>query len=88
MSVSKLSSKNRISLPADVVQAAQLRLKDEIAWTVDKTGQILGRKLSTAADAVGKLVRDARSGRLYWSGNITDEAAEDAALNANLSRHD
>lgn len=88
MSTSILTTKNRISLPADIVEAARLKLHDEIAWTVDQTGQIHGCKLSPAPTAAGKLVRDARTGRLYWAGNITAEEAEWAALNANLPRDD
>jgi bifunctional DNA-binding transcriptional regulator/antitoxin component of YhaV-PrlF toxin-antitoxin module len=88
MSVSILSSKNRICLPAEIVKAAQLRQNDEIAWTVDQAGQILGRKLSPAPAAAGKLVRDAKTGLLYWAGKITAEEAEWAALNANLPRDD
>ena len=88
VSTSILTSKNRISLPANVVAAAGLRPNDEIAWTVDQAGQIRGRKLSPAPPAAGKLVRDARTGRLYWAGNFTDEELEWAALNANLPRDD
>src|ERR1019366_5015981 len=88
VSTSILTTKNRISLPADVVEAARLKLNDEIAWTVDQAGQIRGRKLSSAREAAGKLVRDAKTGRLYWDGNITAEEAEWAALNANLPRDD
>jgi len=86
MSVSTLSSKNRICLPADIVQAARLRMNDEIAWTVDPTGQILGRKLTPAQAPSGKLVQDSKTGFFFWSASITGDAAEDAALNANLLR--
>ncbi len=73
MSTSILTTKNRISLPADIVKAARLRVNDEIAWSVAKAGEIVGRKLTHPKAAEGKLVRDAKTGLLYWAGNFTDE---------------
>ena len=88
MNTSILTSKNRISLPAEIVEAAQLELNDEIFWSVDKQGELHGRKLSSHFVRLGRMVTDRRTGLVFWKGNITDEEAETAALNANVSRHD
>lgn len=88
MNTSVLSSKNRISLPAEVVAAAHLRLNDEIYWSVDKMGELHGRKLEAQSQRPGRIVPDPESGLLYWLGDISDEEAETAALSANLTRHD
>ncbi len=88
MNTSILTSKNRISLPGEIVQAARLRLNDEIFWSVDQSGELRGRKLSANSEAAGKVARDRKTGLLFWAGTISDETAEEAALNANLSRHE
>ena len=88
MNTSVLTSKNRISLPNEVVAAARLRLNDEIFWTVDRLGELHGRKLEKAGARPGRIVSDRQTGLVFWRGDITDTEAEEAALNANLSRHD
>ena len=88
MNTSVLTSKNRISLPNEVVAAARLRLNDEIFWTVDRQGELHGRKLERAVPRPGRIVNDLQTGMIYWRGDITDAEAEEAALNANLPRHD
>jgi hypothetical protein len=89
MSTSILASKNRVSLPGNVVEAARLRLNDEIFWTVERDGELRGRKLARLNERRGKVVVDRQTGLAYWQGGaIADTEAEDAALNANLSRHD
>ena len=88
MNTSILTSKNRISLPNEIVAAAQLRLNDEIFWTVDRQGELHGRKLQKAPERMGRIVSDRETGLIFWRGNITDAEAEDAALSAPPSRHD
>ena len=88
MNTSILTSKNRISLPNEIVAAARLRLNDEIFWTVDRQGELHGRKLQKAPERVGRIVSDRETGLIFWRGNITDAEAEDAALSAPPSRHD
>jgi uncharacterized protein related to proFAR isomerase len=88
MKTSILTSKNRISLPTEIVKAARLRVKDEIFWSVDKEGELHGRKLDSRLVRLGRLVTDRQTGLLFWQGDITDCEAEMAALSANPSRHD
>lgn len=89
MHTSILTSKNRVSLPGEVVEAARLRLNDEIFWTVERDGELRGRKLAVSRERPGKVVTDRKTGLAYWQGGeITDTEAEAAALNANLCRHD
>lgn len=88
MNTSILTSKNRISLPQEIVEAARLRLNDEIFWSVDQAGELHGRKLLPRSVRTGRLVTDRRTGLMFWQGNISDDEAEAAALNANVSRHD
>ena len=88
MKTSILTSKNRISLPGEIVRAARLRFNDEISWSVDPSGELHGRKLSTQPVAAGKLMTDRKTGLLFWAGIITDVATEEAALKANDSRHE
>lgn len=88
MNTSVLTSKNRISLPNEIVEAANLHLHDEIFWTVDGPGELRGRKLEKAALRPGRIATDPKSGLLFWDSNISDAEAEEAALNANVSRHD
>ena len=88
VNTSIITSKNRISLPGDIVEAARLRLNDEIFWTVDRQGELHGRKLEKAPVRPGRIINDPQTGFDYWQGEITDAEAEDAALKANLSRHD
>jgi hypothetical protein len=88
MNTSVITSKNRISLPGEIVAAARLRISDEIFWTVDCQGELHGRKLEKAGPRQGLIVSDGQTGLIFWRGDITDAEAELAALNANLSRHD
>ena len=88
MNTSILTSKNRISLPAEIVEAARLRLHDEIFWSVDKEGELHGRKLDSQFARAGRLAMDQHTGLLFWQGDISDSDAETAALSANISRHD
>ncbi len=88
MNTSVLTSKNRISLPNDVVAAARLQLNDEIYWTVDRQGELHGRKLTPTGTRAGRIESDPNNGMMFWRGAITDAEAETAALNANMSRHD
>jgi hypothetical protein len=85
---SVLTTKNRISLPNEVVAAARRRLNDEIFWTVDRSGELHGRKLEKAFSRPGRMVSDRQTGLVFWRGDVTDAEAEEAALQANLSRHD
>jgi len=88
MNTSVLTSKNRISLPNEVVAAARLRLNDEIFWTVDREGELHGRKLEKPFSRPGRIVSDRQTGLIFWRGDVTDAEAENAALSANLYRHD
>jgi hypothetical protein len=54
MPVSTLVSKNRISLPNEIVEAARLRVNDEIHWTVDAAGEIRGRKLEKVQPPISR----------------------------------
>jgi len=88
VNTSILTSKNRISLPNEIVAAARLQLNDEIFWTVDRQGELHGRKLQKAPERVGRIVSDRETGLFFWSGDITDAEAEEAALTAPPTRHD
>jgi hypothetical protein len=88
MNTSILSTKNRVSLPGEIVKAARLRLNDEIFWTVDKAGELHGRKLAGAHLPAGRIAIDRQTGLHFWQGEISDDQAAEAALTANLSRHD
>jgi hypothetical protein len=81
MNPSVLTSKNRISLPGEIVTAARLRLNYEIFWTVDRPGEFHGRKLEKAFSRPGRIVSDRQTGLVFWRGDITDLEAEEAALN-------
>jgi len=88
MNTSILTSKNRISLPNEIVSAARLRLNDEIFWTVDRLGELHGRKLEKATERVGRIESDRETGLIFWRGDISDAEAEAAALIAPSTRHD
>lgn len=57
-----------------------MRLNDEIFWSVDKQGELHGRKLTSQFARPGRIVTDRRTGLVFWQGDITDEEAEAAAL--------
>ncbi len=86
MSTSIVTTKNRTSIPGDIVEAAQLRLNDELHWTADNNGEIHIQKLRRAPARAGRLIEDKATGMLYWSVPFTYQEMEDAALHANPTR--
>ncbi len=85
MSTSILTTKNRTSLPAGIVEAAQLKLNDEIYWTVDEMG-IHGQKLNKATARPGRLIQDKATNLLFWSTPLSYQEMEEAALQPNPTR--
>ena len=53
-----------------------------------KSQNRLSEQDGATAHRPGRMVTDRQTLMIYWQGDITDTEAEEAALNANLSRHD
>jgi len=72
MSATVVRKKNQTTLPADVVEAAGLRPKDQVDWRFED-GEIRGRKLVPAEDDGVELTLVKRNGRLVLSKRLGRE---------------
>lgn len=78
-----LRPKNQITLPEDLVQAAELVPgRDRIHWSY-AGGEIRGRKASPLAYRKGRIQKDERTGLIYFDGGIGAEEIEQACMNPN-----
>jgi len=55
MSATVVREKNQTTLPADVLKAAGVRVKDQVDWTFED-GKIVGRKLVPAKMEDGRVI--------------------------------
>jgi hypothetical protein len=77
----------RFTLPAEVCEPARITVGDQIDWRFE-ADEIRGRKLARVDGRRGsaKLVKDPKTGLVYFDVPVSDEEMEAAALNANLDR--
>jgi len=77
MSATAVREKRQTTLPQDIVEAAGLRIHDQIDWSF-KDGEIRGKKLVPEAPkpSRGKLVQDAQTGLLVWTGDVGEDDAD------------
>jgi hypothetical protein len=69
MSATVVREKNQTTLPADVVEAAGIRPKDQVDWRFED-GEIRGRKLVPESGEGGVIDLVKRNGRLYLSKKL------------------
>ena len=72
MSATVVREKNQTTLPADVVEAAGIRPKDQVDWSFED-GKIIGRKLMPEKDEGPRLTVVKKKGRYMLSGKVSRE---------------
>jgi bifunctional DNA-binding transcriptional regulator/antitoxin component of YhaV-PrlF toxin-antitoxin module len=87
MSATIVRERRQVTLPAEVCEPAGIEVGDQIDWRLEGD-EIRGRKLAPVVSrrSSAKLVKDPRTGLVYFDTPISDEELEAAALNANLDR--